>query len=246
MLDVSLPTWAKRGGEREEEQRSMRRRKEPENDQILELTTLMAQSHLQSERMTRENSGCLKVTALIHKNQQDESWPSWVQEGLNAADTWFRNLRGDMQEGKGPGSPHVQIGTKTIHAILNTEVLKKTENQALRTRLTEWWVSKVTTAGKTENDLAEEIQVFRVEGPPPTQEMNQRIDDSDDDTIDTMPKKNQPFVKVTFRLRGQQETQDLTSALRLLRADIRHGPAPRSKATKQLAKLLKEVRTTRR
>ena len=104
----------------------------------------------------------------------------------------------------------------------------------------------MTTAGKTENDLAEEIQVFRVEGPPTMQDLNMRIDDSDNDTIDTVPKKNLPFVKITFRLRGQQETLDLTSALRLLRADIRHGPMPRSKATKQLAKRLKEIRTTRR
>ena len=183
---------------------------------------------------------------MIHKSQPDENWPSWVQEGLNAADTWFRNLREDTQGGKGPGSPHVQIGTKTIHAILNTEVLKKTEHQALRKRLTDWWVSKVTTAGKTENDLAEEIQVFRMEGPPTMQDLNMRIDDSDDDTIDTMPKKNLPFVKITFRLRGQQETLDLTSALSLLQADIRHGSMSRSKATKQLAKLLKEIRTTRR
>ena len=226
----------------------MRRRKDSDNsqDQILELTTLLAQSHLQTERLTRENSGCLKVTALIHKSQPDENWPSWVQEGLNVADTWFRNLREDTQGGKGPGSPHVQIGTKTIHAVLNTEVLKKTEHQALRKRLTDWWVSKVTTAGKTENDLAEEIQVFRMEGPPTMQDLNMRIDDSDNDTIDTVPKKNLPFVKITFRLRGQQETLDLTSALRLLHADIRHGSMPRSKATKQLAKLLREIKTTRR
>ena len=104
----------------------------------------------------------------------------------------------------------------------------------------------MTTAGKTENDLAEEIQVFRVEGPPRMQDLNMRIDDSDNDTIDTVPKKNLPFVKITFWLRGQQETLDLTSALRLLQADIRHGSMPRSKATKQLAKLLKEIRTTRR
>ena len=91
MQDVSLPTWAKREGGQEGEQRSMRRRKGPDNsqDQILELTTLMAQSHLQTERLT----GCLKVTALIHKSQPDENWPSWVQEGLSVADTWFRNLR---------------------------------------------------------------------------------------------------------------------------------------------------------
>ena len=104
----------------------------------------------------------------------------------------------------------------------------------------------MTTAGKTENDLAEEIQVFRVEGPPTMQDLNMRIDDSDNDTVDTVPKKNLPFVKITFRLRGQQETLDLTSALRLLQADIRHGSMPRTKATKQLAKLLKEIKTTKR
>ena len=226
----------------------MRRRKGPDSsqDQILELTTLMAQSHLQTERLTRENSGCLKVTALVHKSQQDENWPLWVQEGLTAADTWFRKLREDNQSSKGPGSPHVQIGTKTIHAILNTEVLKKSEHQDLRKRLTDWWASRVTPTGKTENDLAEEIQVFRVEGPPPTQESTLRIDESDDDTVDTEPKKNMPFVKITFRLRGQQETLDLTSALRLLQADIRYGSMPRTKATKQLVKLLKEIRTTKR
>ena len=151
MQDVPLPTWAKREGGQEREQRSMRRRKGPDSsqDQILELTTLMAQSHLQTERLTRENSGCLKVTALIHKSQPDENWPLWVQEGLTAADTWFRKLREDNQSSKGPGSPHVQIGTKTIHAILNTEVLNKSQHQALRKRLTDWWASRVTPTGKT-------------------------------------------------------------------------------------------------
>ena len=51
MQDVSLPTWAKREDRQEGEQRSMRRRTGPDTsqDQILELTTLMAQSHLQTE-----------------------------------------------------------------------------------------------------------------------------------------------------------------------------------------------------
>ena len=105
---------------------------------------------------------------------------------------------------------------------------------------------RVTPTDKTENDLAEEIQVFRVEGPPTMQDSNMRVDDSDGDTADTVPKKNMPFVKITFRLRAQQETLDLTSALRLLQADIRHGSMPRTKANKQLAKLLKEIKTTRR
>ena len=45
---------------------------------------------------------------------------------------------------------------------------------------------------------------------------------------------------------SEQARTDLTSALRLLRADIRFGTAPRTKATKQLVKLLKEIKTVRR
>ena len=187
----------------------------------------MAQSHLQTDRQNRENSGCLKVTTLYFKSQQDTNWPAWVQEGLDAADTWFRKLReGDTQDqgSKGPGSPHVQIGTKTIHAILNT---------------------KVTMPGKTENEVAEEIQVFRVEGPPPTtRDTAMKFEKSDDD-MEEEPKRT-PFVKITYRLNSEQARTDLTSALRLLRADIRFGTAPRTKATKQLAKLLKEIKTMRR
>ena len=241
MQDVLLPPWAKREGGHEEEKRSTRRRKDTNQDQVLALTALLAQSHLQTERLTRENSGCLKVTALFQKSQYDEDWPTWVQEGLKATDTWFRSLKEGTQGSKGPGSPHVLTGTKTIHAILNTEMIKKPEHQSLRTRLTEWWTTKVMVAGKTENDLAEEIQVFRVEGPPTNQETNMRIDDSDNDTVDTVTKKNMPFAKIVFRLRGDQERQDLTSALRLLKAEIRHGPVPRSKATKELVKMLKDI-----
>ena len=241
MQDVSLPSWAKREGGHEEEKRSTRRRRDNNQDQVLELTALLAQSHLQTERLTRENSGCLKVTALFQKTQSDEDWPAWVQEGLKATDTWFRNLKEGTQGGKGPGSPHVQTGTKTIHAVLNTETLKKPEHQTLRKRLTDWWTTKVMIAGKTENDLAEEIQVFRVEGPPTIQEASMKFDDSDNDTVDTATKKNMPFVKIVFRLRGEQETLDLTSALRLLKADIRHGSMPRSKATKELVKMLKDI-----
>ena len=238
---MSLPSWAKREGGHEDGRRSTRRRKDNNQDQVLELTALLAQSHLQTERLTRENSGCLKVTAFSQKTQSDEDWPAWVQEGLKATDTWFRNLKEGTQGGKGPGSPHVQTGTKTIHAVLNTEILKKPEHQTLRKRLTDWWTTKVIIAGKTENDLAEEIQVFRVEGPPTIQEASLRFDDSDNDTVDTATKKNMPFVKIVFRLRGEQETLDLTSALRLLKADIRHGSMPRSKATKELAKMLKDI-----
>ena len=81
----------------------------------------------------------------------------------------------------------------------------------------------------------------RVEGPPTIQEASLRFDDSDNDTVDTATKKNMPFVKIVFRLRGEQETLDLTSALRLLKADIRHGSMPRSKATKELVKMLKDI-----
>ena len=143
MQDATLPSWLKRDGEQENEQRSTRRRRGPSSsqDQMLELTTLMAQSHLQADRQNRGNAGCLKTTALYSKSQQDTDWPAWVQEGLDAADTWFRKLReqqGDDtqdQSSKGPGSPHVQVGTKTIHAILKTEVQKKPEQQELRSRL---------------------------------------------------------------------------------------------------------------
>ena len=71
-----------------------------------------------------------------------------------------------------------------------------------------------------------------------------KIEESDDDMVED-PKKT-PFVKITFRLNSEQARTDLTSALRLLRADIRFGTAPRTKATKQLAKLLKEIKTMRR
>ena len=108
-----------------------------------------------------------------------------------------------------------------------------------------WWTTKVTTPGKTENDVANEIQVFRVEGPPPTtRDTAMKIEESDDDMVED-PKKT-PFVKITFRLNSEQARTDLTSALRLLRADIRFGTAPRTKATKQLAKMLKEIKTMRR
>ena len=245
MQDVPLPPWAtKRGGGQEEEKRSMRRRKDTNQDPMVALTTLLAQSHLQTERLTRENAGCLKVTALFHKSQSDDDWPNWVQEGLKATDAWFRSLKEGTQGNKGPGSPHVLVGTRTIHAILNTETIKKLEHQNLRTRLTQWWTTKVVVEGKTENDMAEEIQVFRMEGPPTNLEQNMRIDDSDNDTVDTATKKYTPFAKIIFRLKGDQERQDLTSAIRLLGAEVRHGAAPRSKATKELVKMLKE--TTRR
>ena len=79
MQDASLPSWLKRDGEQENEQRSTRRRRGPgsSQDQMLELTTLMAQSHLQADRQNRENSGCLKITALYSKSQQDTDWPAW-------------------------------------------------------------------------------------------------------------------------------------------------------------------------
>ena len=210
MQDASLPSWLKRDGEQENEQRSTRRRKGPgsSQDQMLELTTLMAQSHLQTDRQNRENSGCLKVTSLYFKSQQDTNWPAWVQEGLDAADTWFRKLREQQGDdtrdngrlgSKGPGSPHVQVGTKTILAILNTEVLKKSEQQELRTRLINWWTTKLAMPGKTENEVAEEIQVFRVEGPPPTtRDTALKFEKSDDDMEEES--KGTPFVKITYRL----------------------------------------------
>ena len=85
-----------------------------------------------------------------------------------------------------------------------------------------WWTTKVTTPGKTENDVAEEIQVFRVEGPPPTT----RDTASDDDM--------EYGSNMDMEYGSEQARTDLTSALRLLRADIRFGTAPRTKATKQL------------
>ena len=65
-----------------------------------------------------------------------------------------------------------------------------------------WWTTKVTTPGKTENEVAEEIQVFRVEGPPPT-------------TRDTA-------------MKFEKSDEDM------------------EEATKQLAKMLKEIKTMRR
>ena len=234
-----MPSWAKRRAEGGAD--AVAKKRTTDQDHLIPaLTQALANAHMIVERDLRETSACVKTTALIFsETPHEEKWPKWVEEALDELSVWFQKLDSEAAtDRQKPGSPHVQIGARTILAVINHPDIKKVEHKALRDRLLQWWEQSVAVQDKTENEVAEEIQVFRVSGPPPNKQANE----------DAMEQEGQtrPFVKIIYRLSDPGVMRDFTKALQILHADIRRGPGPKSKPTKEVARLLKQIRTKQR
>jgi hypothetical protein len=241
MADAAMPSWAKRGAGNSADAAAYPKRRTTDQDHLIPaLTQALASAHMIVERDLRETSACVKTTALIFsENQHEEKWPGWVEEALDELRVWFQKLDDETDtDRQKPGSPHVQIGVRTISAVLNHPDIKKVEHKAMRDRLMQWWNQTVVVQGKTENDVAEEIQVFRVSGPPPNKQAS-------GDAME-LEGQTRPFVKMIYRLGSPEVMRDFTQALQILQADIRRGPGPKSKPTKEVAKLLKQLQSKKR
>ena len=241
MTDAAMPSWAKRGADGSADVVAQPKRRTTNQDHLIPaLTQALASAHMIVERDLRETSACVKTTALIFsESRSEEKWPGWVEGALDELNTWFQKLDGEADtDHPKPGSPHVQVGVRTISAVLNHPDMKKAEHKTMRDRLLQWWNQSVLVQGKSENDVAEEIQVFRVSGPPPNKQAN------DDDM--EQEGQTRPFVKIVYRLSNPDAMRDFTQALQILHADIRRGPGPRSKPTKEVAKLLKQLKSKKR
>ena len=90
--------------------------------------------------------------------------------------------------------------------------------------------------------MAAEIKVFKIGTPPPDDSMQ---DVDGEELVRDLPKPTRgtikPFIKLTFHLADPQANHALLNIMKTVGGEVKNGPAPRPKATKEVAQLLQKM-----
>ena len=201
----------------------------------------MARSHLGHDREIRENSACLKQCVLFYKDEKTGKFPAWTMRGAAEYEEWLGQVRD--RQGEDCGSPHIKVGSIILQELMKLpEVEGNAALNAHKEILIQWWKNKVNPPGIKEQEVAAEIKVFKIGTPPPDDSMQ---DVEGEEMVRDLPKPTRgtikPFIKLTFHLADPQANHALLNIMKTVGGEVKNGPAPRPKATKEVAQLLQKM-----
>ena len=240
MSEMKTPAWMKRGRESGSDERGEKkgRGKKEMDEHVMEMLAALQMAHISNDRETRENSGALRTVALIHANAKGD-FPKWVKDGIEENEEWMKDMR--ERPGENIGSPHVRVCLTTLLALLQSEEAQKLEQSK---GLKEWWKDMTKDGNAKENEVAAEIKIFKIRGPP--KKGNASIEEEEDmdwnSTASTASGKG-PTKKVYARMEFMMENKQAQAAIRNLLekmgAEIKNGPAPCLQQTRKVKEDLK-------
>ena len=165
MPDMQMPSWTKRTRENASDGREEKkgRGKKEMHEQMIDMISALQIAHISNDRETRENSGALRTVALIFADPRGDL-PKWVKAGIEENEAWLKEMK--ERPGENIGSPHVRVCLITLHALLTSEEIQQQKFEQPLKALKEWW-KVVTKEGQAkENEVASEIKIFKIRGPP--------------------------------------------------------------------------------
>ena len=115
-----MPSWLKRGASGSDAG-PRKQRAVDKTDLIEDLVIALGEAHLGVDREVRENSACIKTTVLFHKDETGH-FPEWAKIGVEKFGLWLKEV--DDRVGENVGSPHVQVGVKSLLALIDSPQLK--------------------------------------------------------------------------------------------------------------------------
>ena len=240
MSDMKMPAWTKRSRENGSDERGEKkgRGKKDMDEQIMDMLATLQIAHITNDRETRENSGALRTVALIHATARGD-FPKWVKDGIEENEEWMKEMR--ERPGENIGSPHVRVCLTTLLALLQSEEAQKFEQSK---GLKEWWKVMTKDGNAKENEVAAEIKIFKIRGPP--KKGNGPIEEEEDmewnSTASTASGKG-PTKKTYARMEFMMENREAQAAIRNLLekmgAEIKNGPAPCLQQTRKVKEDLK-------
>ena len=229
MADIQLPTWMKRGRENASEGREEKkgRGRREIHEQLAEMISALQIAHISNDRETRENSGALRTVALVFPDSRGDL-PKWVKLGIEENEAWRKEAA--ERSGDNIGSPHVRVCLSTMHALLTSEEIQQQRFEQPLRALKEWW-KVVTKEGQAkENEVASEIKIFKIRGPPKRGSSVEEDEEMDlGSAASTASGRGPPkkvYARMEFVIENKEVQITLRKVLEQLGAEIKNGPAP--------------------
>ena len=242
MADIQMPSWMKRGRENASEGREEKkgRGRWEIHEQLADMISALQIAHISNDRETRENSGALRTVALVFPDSRGDL-PKWIKLGIEENDAWQKELK--EKPGENIGSPHVRMCLITMHALLTSEEIQQQKFEQPLKALKEWW-RMVTKEGQAkENEVASEIKIFKIRGPPKRGSNFEEDEEMDQGSAASTTSGGGPPKKLYARMEFVMETKDaqitLRKILEQLGAEIKNGPAPCLQPTRKVKEHLK-------
>ena len=243
MSDMKMPAWTKRSRENGSDERGEKkgRGKKDMDEQIMDMLATLQIAHITNDRETRENSGALRTVALIHATARGD-FPKWVKDGIEENEEWMKEMR--ERPGENIGSPHVRVCLTTLLALFTSEEAQKFE-QPLK-GLKEWWKVMTKDGKAKENEVAAEIKIFKIRGPP--KKGNGSIEDEEEmdwnsaaSTASGKGPTKKTYARMEFMMENREAQVAIRGLLELMGAEIKNGPAPCLQPTRRVKEDLKAL-----
>ena len=242
MADIHMPTWMKRGRENVSEDREQKngRGKQNIHEQLADMISALQIAHISNDRETRENSGVLRTVALVFADSRGDL-PKWVKQGIEENDAWTKDVA--ERPGENVGSPHVKVCLTMMHALLTSEELQQQKFEQPLRALKDWW-KMVTKEGQAkENEVASEIKIFKIRGPPKRGSSVEEDEEMDlGSAASTASGRGPPkkvYARMEFVIENKEVQITLRKVLEQLGAEIKNGPAPCLRPTRKIKEHLK-------
>ena len=180
-------------------------------EQIIDMISALQIAHISIDRKTRENSGALRTMALILADPRGDL-PKWVKAGIEENEAWLKEMK--ERPGENIGSPHVRVCLIALHALLTSEEIQQQKFEQPFKALKEWW-KVVTKEGQAkENEVASEIKIFKIRGPPKKGGNFEDDEEMEQGSTASTTSGGGQTKKVYARMEFMMETKDAQVTLR--------------------------------
>ena len=242
MADIHMPTWMKRGRENVSEDREQKngRGKQNIHEQLADMISALQIAHISNDRETRENLGALRTVDLVFPDSRGDL-PKWVKLGIEENEAWRKEAA--ERSGENIGSPHVRVCLSMMHALLTSEEIQQQKFEQPLRALKEWW-KMVTKEGQAkENEVASEIKIFKIRGPPQRGSSVEEDEEMDQGSAASTASGGGPpkqiYARMEFVMENKEVQITLRKVLEQLGAEIKNGPAPCLQPTRKVKEHLK-------
>ncbi len=212
-------------------------------EQVMDMLATLQIAHITNDRETRENSGALRTVALIYANAKGEL-PKWVKEGIEENEEWMKEMKD--RPGENIGSPHVRVCLTALHALITSEEAQQQKFEQYLKVLKEWWKAMTKEGKAKENEVAAEIKIFKIRGPP--KKGNGPPEDDEEmecaSTASTASGKGQTkriYARMEFMMETREAQATIRNLLEQMGAEIKNGPAPCLQPTRRVKEDLKAL-----
>ena len=144
------------------------------------------------------------------------------------------------------GSPHVRVCLVALHALITSEEAQQQKFEQSLKGLKEWW-KVMTKEGKAkENEVAAEIKIFKIRGPP--KKGGGSLEDDEEmeraSTASTASGRGQTkktYARMEFMMETREAQITIRNLLEQMGAEIKNGPAPCLQPTRKVKEDLKAL-----